>query len=52
VVEWPAGYRVLWPSRLDLQPNSDHCFVYADPAGHPFCLSTWDGPHLNDEPDE
>lgn len=27
---------------LDLQPNSDHCFVYADPAGHPFCLSTWD----------
>ena len=28
---------------LDYQPNSDHCFVYADPAGHPFCLSTWDG---------
>ncbi len=27
---------------LDFQPNSDHCFVYADPAGHPFCLSTWD----------
>lgn len=25
------------------QPNSDHCFVYADPDGHPFCLSTWDG---------
>lgn len=24
------------------QPNSDHCFVYADPVGHPFCLSTWD----------
>ena len=35
---------------LDFQPNSDHCFVYADPAGHPFCLSTWDGPHLDDEP--
>ena len=34
---------------LDFQPNSDHCFVYADPAGHPFCLSTWDGPHLDDE---
>ena len=34
------------------QPNADHCFVYADPAGHPFCLSTWDGPHLDDEPDE
>jgi hypothetical protein len=29
-------------SRLDFQPNSDHCFVYADPVGHPFCLSTWD----------
>jgi len=27
--------------RLDFQPNSDHCFVYADPVGHPFCLSTW-----------
>ena len=33
-------------TRLDFQPNSDHCFVYADPAGHPFCLSTWDGPRL------
>jgi len=31
-------------TRFDLQPNSDHCFVYADPAGHPFCLSTWDLP--------
>lgn len=30
-------------TRFDSQPNSDHCFVYADPAGHPFCLSTWDG---------
>jgi catechol 2,3-dioxygenase-like lactoylglutathione lyase family enzyme len=28
---------------LDFQPNSDHCFVYADPVGHPFCLSTWEG---------
>lgn len=28
--------------RLDFQPNADHCFVYADPAGHPFCLSTWE----------
>lgn len=27
---------------LELQPNADHCFVYADPVGHPFCLSTWD----------
>ena len=27
--------------RLDFQPN-DHCLVFADPAGHPFCLSTQD----------
>jgi hypothetical protein len=27
---------------LELQPNADHCLVYADPVGHPFCLSTWD----------
>ncbi|MFB9235514.1 VOC family protein [Plantactinospora siamensis] len=33
-------------TRFDHQPNSDHCFVYADPAGHPFCLSTWDIPQL------
>ncbi len=33
-------------TRFDNQPNSDHCFVYADPAGHPFCLSTWDGPQM------
>lgn len=26
---------------LDDQPNADHCLVFADPAGHPFCLSTW-----------
>lgn len=28
--------------KYDHQPNSDHCLVFADPAGHPFCLSTWD----------
>jgi catechol 2,3-dioxygenase-like lactoylglutathione lyase family enzyme len=28
--------------KYDRQPNSDHCLVYADPAGHPFCLTTWD----------
>jgi catechol 2,3-dioxygenase-like lactoylglutathione lyase family enzyme len=28
--------------RYDVQPNPDHCTVYADPAGHPFCLTTWD----------
>ena len=31
---------------LEYQPNSDHCLVYADPADHPFCLSTWDGESL------
>ena len=30
-------------TRYDFQPN-DHCRVYADPAGHPFCLSTEDVP--------
>ncbi|TCC12002.1 VOC family protein [Kribbella soli] len=38
-----TGARVLaaGATLLDFQPNSDHCYVYADPAGHPFCLSTW-----------
>lgn len=31
-------------TKYDFQPNSDHCCVYADPAGHPFCLSTWGNP--------
>jgi catechol 2,3-dioxygenase-like lactoylglutathione lyase family enzyme len=31
-------------SKYDFQPNSDHCYVFADPAGHPFCLSTWGDP--------
>ena len=38
-------------TRFEFQPNSDHCFVYADPAGHPFCLSTWDGAQIDDETD-
>lgn len=38
-------------ARLDFQPNSDHCLVYADPAGHPFCLSTWDDAQVIDEAD-
>jgi hypothetical protein len=29
-------------TKYGFQPNSDHCLVFADPAGHPFCLSTWD----------
>jgi Glyoxalase-like domain len=33
-------------TRFDFQPNSDHCLVYADPVGHPFCLSTWEAPVL------
>lgn len=38
-----TGARVLaaGATLLDFQPNADHCFVYADPARHPFCLSTW-----------
>jgi hypothetical protein len=27
-------------SKYDFQQN-DHCRVYADPVGHPFCLSTF-----------
>jgi len=38
-------------TRYDFQPNSDHCFVYADPVGHPFCLSTWDAPKLSADAD-
>lgn len=39
-----TGTRVLaaGATRLDHQPNEDHCVVYTDPAGHPFCLSTWE----------
>ncbi len=39
-----TGPRVLaaGATLLDFQPNRDHCLVYADPAGHPFCLSTWE----------
>lgn len=29
-------------TKYDFQPNAGHCHVYADPAGHPFCLTTWD----------
>ena len=29
-------------TKYEHQPNDDHCLVFADPAGHPFCLSTWD----------
>lgn len=35
--------------RFDFQPNSDHCFVYADPVGHPFCLSTWENARVGGE---
>ena len=30
-------------TKYDFQPN-DHCGVYADSAGHPFCLSAKDVP--------
>jgi catechol 2,3-dioxygenase-like lactoylglutathione lyase family enzyme len=28
-------------TKYDVQPNAGHCYVFADPAGHPFCLSLW-----------
>ena len=28
--------------KFDFQPNAEHCLVFADPAGHPFCLTTLD----------
>ncbi|MDG9674089.1 VOC family protein [Micromonospora sp. DH14] len=31
-------------TKYAFQPNSEQCFVYADPAGHPFCLTTWEAP--------
>lgn len=37
--------------RYDFQPNDDHCLVFADPAGHPFCLSTWDEAKVSDDAD-
>jgi len=45
-----TGARVLaaGATRLEHQPNADHCLVYADPAGHPFCLSTWGSPRVSD----
>lgn len=30
--------------KMGVQPNAGHCLVFADPAGHPFCLSTEDVP--------
>ena len=29
-------------TKFEFQPNADHCLVFADPAGHPFCLTTWE----------
>jgi catechol 2,3-dioxygenase-like lactoylglutathione lyase family enzyme len=29
-------------SMFEFQPNAEHCLVFADPVGHPFCLSTVD----------
>jgi hypothetical protein len=29
-------------TKFDVQPNSEHCLVFADPVGHPFCLTTID----------
>lgn len=39
-----AATRVLaaGATRYDQQPNAEHCLVFADPVGHPFCLTTLD----------
>ena len=29
-------------TKFDFQPNAEHCLVFADPVGHPFCLTTLD----------
>jgi hypothetical protein len=44
-----TGARVMaaGATRLPVQPNADHCIVYADPVGHPFCLSTWSAAGLS-----
>jgi uncharacterized protein YndB with AHSA1/START domain len=34
----------LGATKYEHQPNDDHCTVFADPAGHAFCLSTWGEP--------
>lgn len=39
-----AGVRAVRSGahRFAHQPNAAHCLVFADPAGHPFCLSMMD----------
>lgn len=39
-----AEQRVLHAGavKFDFQPNAEHCLVFADPVGHPFCLTTID----------
>ena len=39
-----AGARVerAGGTRFGKQPSADHCLVFADPVGHPFCLTTLD----------
>ncbi|GIF53492.1 hypothetical protein DFJ67_5627 [Asanoa ferruginea] len=47
VTDRPAAERFaldLGAVKFDHQPNDDHCTVFADPAGHAFCLSTWGEP--------
>ncbi len=45
-----TGARVLaaGATRFEHQPNAHRGVVYADPAGHPFCLSTWGIPRVGD----
>lgn len=28
--------------KYEFQPNAEHCLVFADPVGNPFCLTTLD----------
>lgn len=37
-----ARVQLAGATRFEHQPNSDHCLVFADPAGHPFCLTLID----------
>lgn len=42
LVEAAARVERAGARRFDHQPNAAHCLVFADPAGHPFCLTLID----------
>jgi hypothetical protein len=37
-LEGPGAGRRRHP--VPVRPNADHCLAFAEPAGHPFCLTT------------